>query len=120
VVEAVADHQGLWVPGVPVVRLMPQAGCTLDEVAAVLTSPVATRLLWAASAGTGLSPKALRVGVRTLTALPWPAGPLDNAVEALRNGDVAACGLLVDRAFGLDGNDELSTWWRQELPTARR
>lgn len=120
VIEAVADHQGLWVPGVPVVRLMPQAGCTLDEVAAVLTSPVATRLLWAASAGTGLSPKALRVGVRTLTALPWPAGPLDNAVEALRNGDVAACGLLVDRAFGLDGNDELSAWWRQELPTARR
>ncbi|NDH24531.1 MAG: hypothetical protein EBY49_11450 [Actinobacteria bacterium] len=81
---------------------------------------MATRLLWAASAGTGLSPKALRVGVRTLNALPWPAGPLDNAVEALRNGDVATCGLLVDRAFGLDGNDELSTWWRQELPTARR
>jgi len=120
VIEAVADRDGAWVPAVPVVRLMPDGDCTVDEVAALLTSPVATRLLWAASAGTGLSPRALRVGVRTLTALPWPSRPLDDAVDALRNGDAAACGAFVDQAFGLDGNDALLTWWKRELPTARR
>jgi hypothetical protein len=86
------------------------AGPSVWEVAAVLTSPVATARAWAAAAGTGLSARALRIGPAVLSSLPWPAGDLGPAVDALRRGDIVACGRLVDVAFATPDEDRVA-WW---------
>ncbi|MEL6889966.1 MAG: N-6 DNA methylase [Actinomycetota bacterium] len=120
VLEAVADPTGDWLPGVPVVAVYPEAGHAPSavgdgvwEIAAVLTSASASAWAWHERGGTGLSATAIRVGPVMLGELPWPGEPLDDAVAALRSGDVLACGRAVDRAFGV-GDDEarsLADWW---------
>ena len=102
----------------------PVAGDDPWAVAAVLTSPIASRWAWQRAAGTGLSSNALRLGPRWLADLPWPAGPVAAAVAALRAGDVDACGRAVTVAYGLDpdgaGRRPRSTaWWRAGLPGGR-
>ncbi len=116
VIEAVSDPDGSWVPAVPVVRLEPLDDVKPAEIAAVLTSPIASRLMWAQAAGTGLSPQSLRVSVRGLVDLPWPSGSLDDAVSALALGDAISCGRLVHRAFGIAEDGLLSAWWERQLP----
>jgi hypothetical protein len=86
------------------------------EIAAMLTSPVASAWLWHRGAGTGLSADAIRLSPVTLAALPWPAGDLGAAVDALRRGDVRGCGEAVDVAYGIRDEStlfELSLfdWW---------
>ena len=76
IVEAVADPEGAWLPGVPVSCVVPTADATVWEVAAVLTSPVAAAAAWHAAAGTGLSARAIRLGPAALASLPWPAGDI--------------------------------------------
>ncbi|MDQ3311191.1 MAG: N-6 DNA methylase [Actinomycetota bacterium] len=121
VLEAVADPEGTLLPGVPVTTVTPLPLVTDDatravwEIAAVLTSPVATVWAWHQHAGSGLSASAMRVGPRTLAELPWPEGSLDDAVDALWSGDVTRCGRLVDAAYGVD-DDELFDWWCRSLP----
>jgi hypothetical protein len=119
VIEAVADGAGHWLPAVPVITVRPDAVADVWTAAAVLTSPVATAWAWRRAAGTGLSARTLRLGPRWLADLPWPAAPLEPAVEALRDGDVEACGAAVDDAFGLGGDDGagLFEWWRAQLPS---
>jgi len=119
VIEAVADPAGAWLPGVPVLTVRPAAGAAVAEVAAVLTSPVATAWAWHRAAGTGLSATALRLGPRWLAELPWPAGPLDDAVAALAAGDVERCGASVLAAYGRAGDDPLLAWWSARLPAHR-
>lgn len=114
IVEAVADPGGEWLPGVPVTTVTPCDPGDVWAVAAVLTSPVASVLVWQHGAGTGLSTRSVRITPAALAAIPWPAGSLGAAVGALREGDVARCGALVTAAYGIDG-DELVSWWRQLL-----
>ncbi len=83
VVEAAVDAEGAWLPGVPVITARPLPGTDPWAVAAVLTSPVASAWAWHRAAGTGLSARAVRLGPRWLGELPWPAGPLGDAVAAL-------------------------------------
>ncbi len=119
VVEAVADPDGRWLPGVPLITARPVGGGGVDEVraaAAVLTSPVSSAWAWHRAAGTGLSATVLRLGPRWLVELPWPAGSLRAAIEALDGGDVEACGRAVLRAYDLDGDSALASWWVQRLP----
>lgn len=124
IVEAVADPAGAWLPGVPVTTLIPPPGRepdrTVREIAAVLTSPVASAWCWHTGGGTGLSTTALRLTPAVLSTVPWPAGHLDEAIEALESGDVAECGAAVMRAYGLDPTDDggraLFTWWCAALP----
>jgi len=130
IVEAVCDPQGDWLPGVPVVGVYPTGAHWDDEhqrptdelaksaweIAAVLTSPVASAWLWHRGAGTGLSADAIRLSPVTLAALPWPAGNLEVAVDALRRDDVRGCGAAVDAAYGIRDEStlfELSLfdWW---------
>jgi SAM-dependent methyltransferase len=117
VIEAVADADGAWLPGVPVTTLTPTGRATTWEIAAVLTSAVASAAAWQRAAGTGLSARVVRVGPALLAGVPWPAGSLDHAVAALRAGDVVGCGLAVDAAFGDQSAhaDRLQTWWRAAL-----
>ena len=117
VVEAVADPDGAWLPGVPVTAVTPSGPTSVWELAAVLTSPVASALAWRLTAGTGLSTRSMRVGPAVLAALPWPAGPLDDAVAALRDGDVDGCARHTIEAFGVgDGAAELLSWWSARRP----
>ena len=130
VIEAVTDPDGRWLPGVPVITARPTVPADLWPVAAVLTSPVASAWAWHRAAGTGLSATSLRLGPRWLTELPWPAGDLGPAVDALRDGDLVACGRAVLRAYDIDaeagsetadahgasGAQPLLEWWTERLP----
>jgi len=121
IIEAVADPDGAWLPGVPVTTVTPIATskcATVWELAAVLTSPVASVLAWHAAGGTGLSTNAVRVGPAVLAATPWPSGDLSTAVAALRSGDVGACASSVVDAYGLVGGEagRLLSWWVERLP----
>lgn len=134
IVEAVCDPTGDWLPGVPVLGVYPTGAHWDDErrrsadelaesaweIAAVLTSPVASGWLWHRGAGTGLSADTIRLSPVTLAALPWPAGDLGVAVEALRCGDVRACGAAVDVSYGITGEStlfesSLFDWWSELL-----
>lgn len=125
VIEAVADPTGRWLPAVPVISVTPRGdgaddGATgIDEIAAVLTSPVPSALIARRSAGTGLTPGTVRIRARHLAELPWPSGSLAAAVEALRSGDVDQCAELVSIAYGIpaDARHRLQSWW---LSMARR
>jgi len=121
ILEAVADPDGVTLPGVPVVAAYPAAvpdrsgGDIAFEIAAVLTSPVASAWAWHRSAGTGLSSDAIRVGPVVLAEVPWPSGPLEAAVAALAAGDVRRCGALVDAAYGVSDRVALAAWWESAL-----
>ena len=120
VIEAVADPDGSWIPGVPLITVRPTDPVDVPAVAAMLTSPYASAWAWHRAGGTGMSAGAMRLGPRWLAELPWPAGDLGGAVSALAAGDVAGCGEAVMSAYGLDAGDPLvvrmGEWWRGWLP----
>ena len=121
VIEAVADTEGRWLPGVPLISVRPAAGADVSSLVAALTSPVASAWAWHHAAGTGLSSSVLRLGPRWLADLPWPAGDLSLAVAALRSGDVATCAAEAASAYGVDpaSTGRLVAWWRSGLPGGR-
>lgn len=116
IIEAVADPDGAWLPGVPVTTVTPSDGTSVWELAAVLTSPIASALAWHHGAGTGLSTTTVRVGPAVIGALPWPAGSIASATDALRAGDVETTGALVAAAYGQGDADSLISWWTERLP----
>jgi SAM-dependent methyltransferase len=122
IVEAVADPLGCWLPGVPVNTVTPHDGdpASVWQIAAVLTSPVASAAAWHHAAGTGLSTTTVRIGPSVLAGVPWPSGELDRAVAELRGGEVVQCGRAVVDAYGLRGEvaEALMAWWTALLPAA--
>ncbi len=121
IIEAVADPEGAWLPGVPVTTVTPAGGHDVWEIAAVLTSPIASVAAWQHGAGTGLSTTSVRIGPGSLAVMPWPAGSLDVAVAALRDGELVDVARAVCGAYELDGAavDDLVKWWAQRLPGDR-
>ena len=124
VLEAAVDEQGAWLPSVPVVSVEPRDPDDLWPVGAVLCSPVTSA--WAAAtylgAGLGARDDQARARRQTLT-IPRPAGPLDDAVELLRAGDLDGAGVASMRAYGVRGGPrptELLGWWRTRVSAARR
>ncbi len=117
VIEAVADPDGAWLPGVPVVTVAPRAVSAVWPIAAVLTSPVASAWVAAQMAGSGMSAAAVRVPAGVLARLPMPAGPLDEAVSLLRAGEVQRCGRAVLTAYGIEDAPaaELFAWWAARI-----
>ncbi len=115
-IEAVADPEGAWLPGVPVTSVTPTGDTDVLELAAVLTSPIASAWCWFEAAGTGLSARTIRLGPALLATVPWPAGDLGPAVDALRRGDVIGCGAAVTAASGIDDDGSLLEWWCAGLP----
>ena len=85
------------------------------QIAAVLTTAVASAWAWHRNAGTGLSADAIRIGPVMLAALPWPAGNLELAVEALQQRDVRACAVAVHAAYGIADATALDAWWTAAL-----
>ncbi len=120
--EAVADPHGRWLPGVPVVSVIPHDADQVMAVAAVLTSPVASLWLAHRAAGSGRSARVVRVSAPVLHDIPWPARPLDDAVAALVEGDTTACVTATLTAYGLTDDDArlLMQWWRSALPRRAR
>jgi SAM-dependent methyltransferase len=113
-VEAVVDPSGEWLPGVPVVTVVARRPEELWAVGAVLTSPVASAWITRRAAGTGRSGRVVRVSAAALHTVPWPAGPLGAAEEALRAGAVHECARAVLRAYGLEPDRDgaaLLRWW---------
>ena len=122
ILEAVADRDGVWLPGVPVNTVTPiDETTTVDEIAAVITSPIASVLAWQLGAGTGLSTTSVRVGPSLLAQLPWPAGDLSYATAALAAGDIDSCARAVTAAYAIVGDRAASmmAWWRAQLPPSR-
>ena len=71
VIEAVIDRDGAWLPSVPVLT------CTaddLDTVFAVLSSPLATTWVRERAAGSGLSPRSVRLTPALLASIPVTPG----------------------------------------------
>lgn len=122
VIEAVADPRGLWLPGVPVISVIPHHVGEVMSVAAVLTSPVASLWLAHRAAGTGRSARVVRVSAPVLNEVPWPAGPLHDAVTALHDGDVIACATATLVAYGITGAqaEAWSNWWCSAFPRGAR
>lgn len=139
VIEAVADPTGAWLPGVPITSVVPICdphtsidgyeatdGYEADqdqaiwEIAAVLTSPVATIAAWWASAGSGLSSHTLRISPRLIADTPWPAGDLTEAVAHLREGRIIECGVAVTTAFGVGADHPALQWWLESLGRTRQ
>ena len=124
IIEAVADPDGAWLPGVPVTTVTPAHvvdGVDVWQLAAVLTSPIASVAAWQHGAGTGLSTTSVRVGPASLSSTPWPAGSMDVAVEALRDGSLLDAADAVCGAYGLEAAviDDLVNWWVRQLPGDR-
>jgi len=122
VIEAVADPTGAWLPGVPITSITPRTihahtnpENLIWEIAAVLTSPVATSAAWWASAGSGLSATSVRISPRLIAATPWPAGDLRDAVQHLREGRIIQCGYSVAHAFGIGVEHPAIGWWESRL-----
>lgn len=115
VVEAVTDRDGVWLPGVPVISIVPGQPEEVHSIAAVLTSPIATLIAWHAMAGSGLAATSIRLSPTVIMDMPWPTGPLTAAVRALNDGDVIACGRAVIGAYGVDPgeHERLLSWWIQ-------
>lgn len=124
IVECVIDRDGSTLPGVPVVTARPHppalfaAGDPLDQLAAVLSSPFASAWAWHRAAGTGLSARTLRLGPGLLAALPWPAGSLDAAADAWRQGSLTDAAAAVHASYGIGAGDgaELTAWWLTGCP----
>jgi N-6 DNA Methylase len=120
VIEAVADPAGELIPSVPVITVTPTTPTdvrrSVDEIEAVLTSPIASVMAWHLAAGTGMSTQSVRLTPNVIASIPWPAGALDDAIAALARGDVAVCGRAVVAAYGLEAADDLVNWWIGALP----
>ena len=119
VLEACVDHDGSWLPSVPVLTVVPTDGFDLDLLGAAICSPVASA--WAAAhfTGAGLSSTALKVSARQLLALPLPDRPWDAAVAPLAVGDLRRFGETMVASYELDDHDRrrVLDWW---LPLAER
>jgi SAM-dependent methyltransferase len=125
IIEAVCDPNGEWLPAVPVIGVYPHvddgvrsAADAAWGIAAVLTSPIASALVWHHAAGTGLSATSIRLGPAALGAIPWPGGDVGPAVAALRDGDVHRCGDLILDAYGIRDaidREQLVRWWSSGL-----
>jgi hypothetical protein len=126
IIEAVCDERGEWLPAVPVVAVYPFEAAESDpsawEIAALLTSPVASAWCWHATAGTGLSANAIRIGPVVLGGLPLPHGSLSAAADALRSGHVRLCGDRVMDAYGVEVavREPLINWWGAALERIER
>ena len=131
VLEAVVDDDGVCLPSVPLVSVVPVDGSPADVwgIAAVLTSPPAAMVAARRHLGAALSSDALKLGARDMAALPLPAehGPWVEAAGAFRAASTAtdpgtrrthllACGHSMCAAYGVRDSEPLLAWWEGRLP----
>jgi hypothetical protein len=120
VVEAVVDRGGRWIPGVPVVAVVPHDPGELDRLAAALCAPPVAAWVAARATGTGLSAGSVRVSSSLLLDLPLPADAdaWDAAAHDLAAGDLAAFGESATRMYDVPAADARAVvaWWHAQRP----
>src|SRR5262249_53880844 len=84
-------------------------------VGAALLSPALSALAVTTYLGAGLGATSLKLSARQVLALPGPACPLDEAIAALRAGDVVAAARAADVAYGVE-DDAVWRWWCERAP----
>ena len=110
VVEVVVDDDGAWVPGVPLVVVLP-APDQRWPVAAALASPAVTAWLLQQAAGTALTSTALKVSASLLRSVPLPtdADAWALGAAALRQGDLDAFATAMAAAYATEPS--VTEWW---------
>jgi hypothetical protein len=115
VVEAAVDEDGRYVAGVPLVVVRP-APDRAWSIAAALAAPAVSAWLIRRTAGSGLSPGAVRVSAPRLRTVPLPvdADAWGEGAAAFRAGDLD--GFIDAMAGAYEVGPEIGAWWR---PRAR-
>jgi len=72
VIEAVVDARGELASSVPVIRLLPHEARDVWLLAAALLAPATSAVAWWRHAGAGLSPRAIKLSAKQISALPLP------------------------------------------------
>ena len=130
VTEVFVDESGRYLPGLPLISVVPKEPDLLWPIAAVLASPVVTALALTRYAGTAMSVDSIKLAARQVLTMPMPESGSELARASAcfrmassqrRPEDRLAC--LVDsaeaacRAFGVSGVDQqkLMQWWSARL-----
>ncbi|WP_232675953.1 N-6 DNA methylase [Nocardioides sp. R-C-SC26] len=120
VIEGVADPDGVWLPSVPVVSVVPDDVDGLWRVLAVLTAPPIAAATVGRYLGAGRSATSHRFSARQLLDLPLPvdAGAWQEAADLLRAGAAEPEGMAwprleevavaMARAYR---EDDATPWW---------
>lgn len=132
VVEAVADREGRLVPSTPVVSVAVDPD-RLWHVVAALSAPPVTAWALHLSAGTALSPDALKLSAGQVRRVPapvdagaWEEGARLAAVVHAADDAVArrealvAMGAVMVGAYEVDEPDALLRWWSGRLPRSEK
>jgi hypothetical protein len=116
VLEAAADPDGVVVPSVPVISVVPHDPARLWHALAVLLAPPVTAWAVRGWGGTALSSRALKLGAPQVRAIPQPVSrpSWDRAAALLaRGGSILEAGALMCDAY--DVGEEVHAWWAERL-----
>lgn len=122
VLEAVVDEAGALVPSVPVIAVC-AAEDRLFDVAAVLLAPCTSAWAVRRAGGTALGTDAIKLSAKQVLDVPLPADAdaWRAGAEHLRDagtglGDAAAFAAIMNRAYALHPDGDLTAWWLARLP----
>jgi len=115
-IECFADVRGEWLPSVPIITMTPRQGVSLDELVALLSSPLLTAIAYQRHAGSALCPSALKLSAKDLLNLPAPAHRLRT-----RGGVQALSALSILDAYRVPAVDrrDLNCWWLKHTGSDR-
>ncbi len=134
VMEAYVDSQGIYVPSVPIVSLMPFKHDDLWSVGAAVASPVSTMIACRDYFGAALSIGAIKLSAKQALRLPLPGGTkgLERAAGVFREAHevrdpherqelLNSFGRISCENLGVSGRSarRLETWWNQRLGSRR-
>ena len=124
VVEAVADHQGRWVPSVPVISVEPHDPADVERLAAVLLSPTTSAWALAHAGGTALAPGMIKLSAAQIARIPLPADveawTEATSLVARAEPDWRHFGPAMLAAYRMEPDHPVLIWWLARLPDARR
>jgi predicted RNA methylase len=116
VLEAAADPDGVVVPSVPVISVVPRQPGRLWHVLAVLLAPPVSAWAIRSFGGAALGAGALKLGCGQVRQVVVPSehGAWDRAAAVLRDeGDVVRAGALMCDAYEV--GQEVHAWWAARL-----
>jgi predicted RNA methylase len=116
VIEAAVDADGVVVPSVPVISVVPRDSARVWHVLAALSAPPVTAWAFREWGGTALVASALKLGCGQVRAVPTPscAPAWDAAAAVLRDGgSIVDAGALMCDAYGV--GEEVHAWWAARL-----
>lgn len=115
VVEAAADFDGVVVPSVPVISVVPHDPARLAHVLAVLLAPPVSAWALRSFGGAALSARAMKLGCGQVRSIPVPSScaAWDRAAVLVSAGAIVDAGALMCEAYGL--GEEVHTWWVARL-----